>query len=97
MTRGEKVSPKEVENALYSHPEVVEAAVVAMPDAILGQAIRAVVARSKESRLTERELLRHCAARLEDFMVPQIIEFRDLLPKSGNGKIDKRQLLETSA
>ncbi|NLX97905.1 MAG: AMP-binding protein [Rhodopirellula sp.] len=96
-TRGEKVSPKEVENALYSHPEVVEAAVVAMPDAILGQAIRAVVARSKESRLTERELLRHCAARLEDFMVPQIIEFRDLLPKSGNGKIDKRQLLETSA
>jgi acyl-CoA synthetase (AMP-forming)/AMP-acid ligase II len=92
-SRGEKVSPKEVENALYSHPDVVEAVVVGVPDAILGQAIKAIVARKPDSSLTEQELLRHCAARLEDFMVPQILEVRAELPKSANGKIDKRTLV----
>jgi amino acid adenylation domain-containing protein len=91
-SRGEKVSPKEVENALCSHAEVVEAAVIGVPDAILGQAIKAIVTRRNGSSLTVQDLLRHCAARLEDFMVPQIIEFCDTLPKSANGKVDKRAL-----
>ncbi len=92
-SRGEKVSPREVENALCSHPEVAEAAVVGIPDAILGQAIKAVVSRRRGSWLGEQELLRHCACRLENFMVPQVIEFRDVLPRSGNGKIDRLGLL----
>jgi long-chain acyl-CoA synthetase len=91
-SRGEKVSPKEVENVLYDHPEIAEAAVVGVPDAVLGQAIKAVVAPKNGSQITERDVLRHCASRLEDFMVPQSVEFRALLPKTGNGKIDKRQL-----
>jgi long-chain acyl-CoA synthetase len=91
-SRGEKVSPKEVENVLYSHPEIAEAAVVGVPHEILGQAIKAVVARKNGSRLTAQEVLRHCADRLEDFMVPQSVEFRPALPKTGNGKIDKREL-----
>lgn len=91
-TRGEKVSPREIENALCGHPEVSEAAVIGVPHPILGQAIKAMVTRRTASSLTEQELLRHCAARLEDFMIPQVIEFRDTLPKSANGKIDKRAL-----
>jgi acyl-CoA synthetase (AMP-forming)/AMP-acid ligase II len=93
-TRGEKVSPREVENCLYEIPGVREAAVIGVPDPLLGNAIKALVAAEPESRLTERDVIRHCAARLEDFMVPKHIEFRSELPKSENGKIARRQLAE---
>jgi amino acid adenylation domain-containing protein len=92
-SRGEKVSPKEVENVLCAHPEIAEAVVVGVPDEILGQAIQAVVARKNGSQLTAQDVLRHCASRLEDFMVPQSVEFRAVLPKTSNGKIDKRELM----
>jgi len=91
-SRGEKVSPKEVENVLHDHPDVAEAAVIGIPDVILGQAVKAIVTPKSGSQLTERDLLRHCAARLEDFMVPKSVEFRTSLPKTSNGKIDKREL-----
>jgi len=91
-SRGEKVSPKELENVLCAMPEVAEAAVIGVPDEILGQAIRAFVALKQGRRTTEQDVLRHCAARLEDIMVPQSVEVRESLPKSPNGKIDKRAL-----
>jgi len=62
-----------------------------VPDPILGMAIKAIVA--AEGGLTERDVIRHCAARLEDFMVPASVEFRCQLPKSENGKIARRELL----
>jgi len=96
-SRGEKVSPKEVENVLYSHPEVAEAAVVGVPDAILGQAIKAVIAPKDGCQLSDKEIMRYCAGRLEDFMVPKWVEVRPSLPKTGNGKIDKRELSGVSA
>lgn len=92
-SRGEKVSPKEVENTLCQHPDVAEAAVVGVPDPILGQAVKAVVVLREGCAATERDLLRHCAARLEDFMVPKLVEIRGQLPRTPNGKIDKRALL----
>lgn len=95
-TRGEKVSPKEVENVLYMLPEVREAAVVGVPDPVLGMALKAVLAVAPGSRLTEREVIRHCAARLEDFMVPKHVEFRAELPKTDTGKISRRQVAETT-
>jgi amino acid adenylation domain-containing protein len=93
-TRGEKVSPREVENCLYEIPGVREAAVIGVPDPVLGNAIKAVLAADPESRLTERDVIRHCSARLEDFMVPKHVEFRGELPKSENGKIARRQIAE---
>jgi amino acid adenylation domain-containing protein len=91
-SRGEKVSPREVENALYSHPGVAEAAVIGRPDPILGQSIQAIVVRKAGCTVTAGQLTQHCRGRLEPFMVPQTIEFRSSLPKSNNGKIDKRGL-----
>ncbi|MDY7039819.1 MAG: AMP-binding protein [Chloroflexota bacterium] len=91
-SRGEKVAPKEVENVLYALDGVVEAAVIGVPDPILGQAIKALVVTAEGVTLTEREVLRHCAAHLEDFMVPKTVEFRDSLPKTSSGKIKKTGL-----
>ncbi len=96
-SRGEKVSPREVENVLYAHPDVAEAAVLGIPDAILGQAIKAFVAPKEGRGLSENDVLRHCTDHLEDFMVPQQVEVRASLPKSANGKIDKRELAAAGA
>lgn len=90
-TRGEKVAPKEVENILYRIPGVVEAAVVGVSDAVLGEAVKAVVAADR-SKVTEAQILSFCRAHLEDFMVPQQVEIWDELPKTPSGKIDKKML-----
>ncbi len=91
-TRGEKVSPREVEDVLHAHPKVAEAAVIGVPDDTLGNAICAFVTLKPGETTDERELLGFCADRLEDFMVPKIVQIRHALPKSSNGKIAKREL-----
>jgi long-chain acyl-CoA synthetase len=88
-TRGEKVSPVEVENVLYSLKGIREAAVIGVPNENLGQAIKAFVVLEANSALTPKDIQRHCAARLENFMVPQQIEFSSGLPKTDTGKIKK--------
>lgn len=90
-SRGEKVAPKEVENVLYQIPNVVEAAVVGVPDPILGEAVKAFVV-VRGNHLTEKDILAHCRAHLEDYMVPKVVEFRDELPKTSSGKIKKTGL-----
>jgi long-chain acyl-CoA synthetase len=91
-TAGEKVSPKEVENAIYALPGIRHAAVIGVPDAVLGSAIRAVVVAEPDSGLTERDVIAHCAAHLESFMVPGAVEFRAELPQGPTGKIRRSQL-----
>ena len=95
-TRGEKVSPKEVENVLYSHPDVAEAVVFGMSDDILGEAVHAALVLREGRELFEREIMLYCSRRLEDFMVPQVVTFHDSLPKTPNGKIDKQELIGSS-
>lgn len=91
-SRGEKVPPKEVENTLYTLAGVQEAAVIGVPDDRLGQAVKAFVVLEPGASLTEADVLRHCRAHLEDFMVPRWVELRAELPKSANGKINKLEL-----
>jgi len=91
-SRGEKVSPKEVENVLYSIEGVVAAAVIGVPDDLLGEAVKGFVVLSEESKLTETEILARCSASLEDFMVPAEIDIRDSLPMTTSGKITKKDL-----
>jgi long-chain acyl-CoA synthetase len=85
--RGQRVSPKEVENVLYELPGVTGASVFGIHDEVLGTAVKAVVAVDPAVTLTEHEVLRHCAARLEDFMVPKEVEFVASLPTTESGKI----------
>jgi acyl-CoA ligase (AMP-forming) (exosortase A-associated) len=91
-SRGEKVSPREVENVLYQIDDVAEAAVIGIPDEILGQAIKAVITLKKGSAITEQDILKFCSDRLENYMVPKCVEFCDEMPRTGTGKIDKKSL-----
>jgi len=90
-SRGEKVAPKEVENVLYSLPGVIEAAVIGVPDPIMGEAIKAFVV-PDGVELTEAKVLAHCRAYLEDFMLPKFVEIRNELPKTTSKKIKKTEL-----
>lgn len=90
--RGEKVAPKEVENALMDVPGVKEAAVIGVPDEILGQAVKAFVVLEKGATVQEKDLFAACRARLEGFMVPRQIAFVAELPKTSTGKIKKTDL-----
>lgn len=91
-TRGEKVSPKEVEEVLCAMEGVAQAAVVGVPDPVLGQAIQAVVSLRPGFHLTAQEIRAHCTANLEDFMVPKHVIFQDEMPQTSSGKISKREL-----
>lgn len=93
-TRGEKVSPREVEDVIHSLDGVAEVAVIGIPDPVLGSAIKAIVSLRPNSRLSEKDVLRHCASKLEDFMRPKLVEFQPSLPKTESGKISKRLLRE---
>jgi len=91
-SRGEKVSPREVENALYALEGVYEAAVIGVPDELLGQAVKAFVTLKPGYGYSEREVIKHCIGRLENFMAPKYVEFVDALPKTDTGKIKKTGL-----
>ena len=93
-SKGERISAKEVENNICSMNGVLEAAVIGVPDEILGQAIKAFIVPLPEVNLDQRQVLKYCTENVETFMVPKYIEFLGSLPKTPNGKIDKRQLKE---
>lgn len=93
-SRGEKVSPVEVENVLAGIPGVKEAAVVGVPDDLLGQAVRAFVVLDPGFAMDERAFRRACMARMENYMVPRDVVFLEELPKTGSGKVRRKSLLE---
>jgi acyl-coenzyme A synthetase/AMP-(fatty) acid ligase len=92
-TKGERVSPKEIENVLCSMDGILEAAVVGIDDAILGKAIKAFVVKINGSEINYRDIIKYCKENLEVFMVPKEIEIVEQLPRTINGKIDKQNLV----
>lgn len=92
--RGYRVELGEVEAALYQHPSIAEAAVLPVPDQLLGCRLRAVVSVTgpDAAGLTREALLEHCRQWLPSYMVPDLIEFRDALPRTSTGKVDRAGL-----
>jgi long-chain acyl-CoA synthetase len=95
LVSGFNVYPNEIEAVLLAHPKVLEAAVIAVPDARSGELPAAFVVR-RDASLTEDELRAHCAAQLTAYKRPKRIEFRDVLPKSPVGKILRRSLRDAA-
>jgi acyl-coenzyme A synthetase/AMP-(fatty) acid ligase len=91
-TKGERVSPKEIENCLSEMNAIVEAAIIGVPDAVFGQAIKAFVVTDGKTDITRDHILRHCQQNLEPFMLPKYVEFVDRFDYTGSGKIDKKRL-----
>ena len=88
-SRGYRIELGEIETALYSHPKVKEAVVVAIPDELLGSRLKAFVVPMEGNGLTPADLESLCRERLPRYMMPESIEFREALPKTSSGKIDR--------
>jgi fatty-acyl-CoA synthase len=94
ITGGENVSSIEVEDCLYQHPAVAEAAVIGVPDDKWGETVKALVVLRTAGGATEAELIEHCRARLAHFKCPTSVELRDALPRTATGKLQKFKLRE---
>ncbi len=97
ITGGENVYPREIEEVLYSHPKILEAAVVGVTHPVGGQVAKAFIVPKPGETLDRKDVLQFCGERLAKYKVPRLIEFRDSLPKAGPGKILRRALQEEEA
>lgn len=92
IASGYNVYPREVEEIIYQHPQVAEAAVIGVPDPYRGETVKAFIVPRAGEELDEEEIIGFCRERLAAYKVPRLIEFRDSLPKSAVGKVLKREL-----
>ncbi|MGO8989238.1 MAG: long-chain-fatty-acid--CoA ligase [bacterium] len=94
VSGGFNIYPKEVEDVLYSHPAVLEAAVFGVPDETWGEAVKAVISVRSGMKATEEEIIEHCRKHLASYKKPKSVDFVKELPKSPFGKIWRRKLKE---
>jgi acyl-CoA synthetase (AMP-forming)/AMP-acid ligase II len=94
ISGGENVSSIEVEDALFSHPEVAEVAVIGIPDEKWGELVFALVVRTPDSTISEADLIAYTKTKLAGYKCPKRIEFRDALARTATGKLQKFKLRE---
>jgi acyl-CoA synthetase (AMP-forming)/AMP-acid ligase II len=92
LTGGENVYSTEVENVLYMHTAILECAVVGVPDPKWGEAVKAIVVLKPGQRVTEQEIIQFCKEKMAHYKAPKSIDFIDALPRTGSGKIHKKNL-----
>jgi amino acid adenylation domain-containing protein len=91
-SRGYRIEIGEIEAVLLNHPEIENAVIIPIPDDLIGQAIAAVIVPRAKSPIGKEEILRFCSNRLPKYMIPEIWEFRNSLPMTSSGKIDRNGL-----
>jgi acyl-CoA synthetase (AMP-forming)/AMP-acid ligase II len=94
ITGGENVYSVEVENELYSHPAVLEAAVIGVPDEKWGEAVKAIIVLREGQETTEEAIIQYCRERMARFKAPKSVDFVPALPRTGSAKIAKVALRE---
>jgi len=92
ITGGENIFPREIEEVLYVHPKILEAAIIGLPDPDWGEKVHAVIALKEGENLTGQEVIDYCKSRIAGFKKPKSVEFVDKLPRSAAGKVLKRIL-----
>ncbi len=95
ISGGENVYSSEVEQVLHRHPGISEAAVIGVPDELLGEALFAVIAPKPGTTLTPEEIIRHCREHIGGYKIPRQMTFIDALPRTALGKVQKAALRET--
>ncbi len=94
VSGGENVYPREIEDVLFEHPGVADAAVIGIPDEKWGETVKAIVVK-KDENLTADDLLEHCRGKLGGYKQPRSVDFIDELPRNPTGKVLKRVLAES--
>jgi long-chain acyl-CoA synthetase len=94
ISGGENIYSQEVEDVLYSHPAVLYAAVIGVPDEKMGEAVKAILVLRNGMTATEKEIIDYCKENLAGYKKPKSVEFRDSFPMTGSGKIQKNQIRE---
>jgi long-chain acyl-CoA synthetase len=92
IVKGQNIYPSDIEEVLYTHPKVAEAAVVGVPDEIRGETIRAIIRLKAREVATELEIKSFCREHMADYKVPRQVSFVESMPKTAAGKIDKKNL-----
>lgn len=92
ISGGQNIYSREVEEVLFAHPSILEAAVIGVPDEKWGETVRALIVRRAKTSLTEAEVIAHCRAKLASYKKPRSVVFIDQLPKLASGKVNKREL-----
>jgi fatty-acyl-CoA synthase len=92
VSGGENISSLEVEKAMLAHPDIYEVAVIPIPDPRWGEVPKALVSLKPGAKATEADILEFVRGRLSHYKCPRSIEFMDVLPKTGTGKILKKEL-----
>ena len=93
-SRGYRIEIDEIEIALNSHHGIEKVAVIPVPDDLIGNRIAAIVVPFNQNNPKKEDIIKYCSERLPKYMIPEIIKFRDSLPTTSSGKIDRRKLLE---
>jgi len=94
ISGGENIYPAEIENVLYNHPKILEAAVIGIPDTKWGECVKAYIVPKKNETLTEEEVIAFCREQLASFKKPKIVQFIEALPRNTSGKVLKTTLRE---
>jgi len=92
ISGGENIYPRELEEILFTHPKIQEAAVIGVPNSKWGETVKAVVVLNPGQKATEEEIILYCKQKIAPYKAPKLVDFVSELPKTASGKIDKKIL-----
>jgi fatty-acyl-CoA synthase len=92
ISGGENIYPREIEELLYHHSKIREAAVVGIPDPLWGESVKAFVVLKSGMSMTEEEVIEYCKSHLASYKKPKVVVFADSLPRNPSGKVQKNLL-----
>jgi amino acid adenylation domain-containing protein len=93
-SRGYRIEIGEIETVLCSHPAIKNAVVIPIPDELIGNRLSVIIEPMAAGKITKDDVLKYCIAQLPKYMVPEVVEFRDTLPMTSSGKVDRKKLSE---